>query len=106
MPYLNVMDLIRNGFTHHREITDWANAAGLCTPNTWPSKPWIDNLLPKVDRNTQLLADQDLPRCPNCGENVFQCSMRSLVCRGTLEERTTKLGALAGAKQNEQHRGH
>ncbi|GIS14548.1 MAG: hypothetical protein CM15mP116_11310 [Synechococcus sp.] len=29
MPYLNVMDLIHNGFTHHREITDWANAAGL-----------------------------------------------------------------------------
>ena len=28
MPYLNEMDLIRNGFTHHREITDWANAAG------------------------------------------------------------------------------
>ena len=42
-----------------------------CTPNTWPSKPWIDNLLPKVDRNTQLLADQDLPRCPNCGGPTF-----------------------------------
>ena len=30
---------------------------------------------------------------------VFQCSMRSLDCRGTLGERTTKLGTLAGTKQ-------
>ena len=42
-----------------------------CTPDTWPSKHWIDNLLPKVDCNTQMLADQDLPRCPNCGGPTF-----------------------------------
>ena len=66
----------RNGFDPQRVYSPQGDY-GLgqcrrpCTPNTWPSKPWIDNLLPKVDRNTQLLADQDLPRCPNCGGPTF-----------------------------------
>ena len=29
MLYLKVMDLIHNEFTHHREITDWANTAAV-----------------------------------------------------------------------------
>ena len=42
-----------------------------CTNATWASKPWVDTLLPQVNRETQMLDDALLPRCPNCGGNVF-----------------------------------
>ena len=52
MLYLKVMDLIHNGFTHHREITDWANAAGRAQQTLGRANPglrtcfrkWIETL--------------------------------------------------------------
>ena len=66
----------RNGFNRQRLYSPQGDY-GLgqcrrpCTAATWSSKPWIDNLLPQVDRSTQLLDDQLLPQCPNCGGPTF-----------------------------------
>lgn len=66
----------RNGFDQRRIYTPQGDY-GLgqcrsgCTQETWSSKPWIDNLLNQVDRSTQKLADELIPRCPNCGGPTF-----------------------------------
>lgn len=66
----------RNGFDREHVYTPQGDygrgqCRRPCTTETWSSQPWIDKLLPQVDRKTQLLADELLPRCPNCGGPVF-----------------------------------
>ncbi|MNR90149.1 NAD-dependent protein deacetylase [compost metagenome] len=43
-----------------------------CSDQTWPFKPVIDRILPKIDPATQAVTDPDLiPRCPACGGPAF-----------------------------------
>ncbi|GAA2295186.1 hypothetical protein GCM10010234_41260 [Streptomyces hawaiiensis] len=43
-----------------------------CSRDTWPSKPFLDPILAAYDRDTGRVTDpQALPRCPNCGAEVF-----------------------------------
>ena len=66
----------RNGFNVEQIYTPQGDygvgqCRAPCTNTTWSSKPWIDTLLPQVNRTTQMLDDALLPRCPNCGGKVF-----------------------------------
>ena len=66
----------RNGFSVEKIYTPQGDygvgqCRTPCTNATWSSKPWIDTLLPQVNRATQMLDDALLPHCPNCGGKVF-----------------------------------
>jgi hypothetical protein len=39
-----------------------------CTRETWEIKPFIDKLLPLIDSETFMIADEgEIPYCPYCG---------------------------------------
>ncbi|KAF2440757.1 macro domain-like protein [Karstenula rhodostoma CBS 690.94] len=46
-----------------------------CTPDSyWPSRPFLDKALPLIDAATQSLKDDSaVPRCKNCGGDLFLC---------------------------------
>ncbi|MFI1509143.1 NAD-dependent protein deacetylase of SIR2 family [Streptomyces sp. NPDC020597] len=67
----------RSGFAADRVFTPQGDYGRLqctvpCTPETWPSKPFLDRILAVYDRETGRVTDpRALPRCPNCGADVF-----------------------------------
>ena len=67
----------KNGFAEDRVFTPQGDYALMqcqtpCSPDTWPTKPLIDRILPAIDPSTQEVTDPNvLPRCPNCGEDVM-----------------------------------
>jgi NAD-dependent SIR2 family protein deacetylase len=68
---------VKNGFEEERIFTPQGNYALMqclkpCRNTTWPTKPVIDLILPKIDPETQEVTDPEvIPRCPNCGGPVF-----------------------------------
>ncbi|KAL5462101.1 hypothetical protein PMIN07_004984 [Paraphaeosphaeria minitans] len=46
-----------------------------CTPDSyWPSRPFLERALPLIDPVTQSLKDDTaIPRCQNCGGDLFIC---------------------------------
>ncbi|AVV42770.1 NAD-dependent protein deacetylase of SIR2 family [Streptomyces sp. ID05-04B] len=67
----------RSGFAPDRVFTPQGDYGRLqctvpCTLETWPSKPFLDTILAAYDRDTGRVTDsRALPRCPNCGGEVF-----------------------------------
>ncbi len=67
----------RNGFDSEHIYTPQGDYALLqctspCWRQVWPWKDQIDRIIASTDAKTQRLSDNDLvPRCPNCGEDVF-----------------------------------
>jgi NAD-dependent SIR2 family protein deacetylase len=66
----------RNGFDSKRLYTPQGDY-GLgqcrlpCSPRTWSSLSWIEQLLPMVERSSQMLPLEHIPQCPYCGGPVF-----------------------------------
>lgn len=43
-----------------------------CKKTVWDMKPFYDNMLSALDPHTQVLTDDSaIPKCPNCGEDMF-----------------------------------
>jgi NAD-dependent SIR2 family protein deacetylase len=67
----------RSGFAEERLFTPQGDYALMqcqkpCTSATWPTKPVIEKVLPKIEPATQRITDPGaLPRCPNCGGDVM-----------------------------------
>ncbi|MGW7166438.1 NAD-dependent protein deacetylase of SIR2 family [Streptomyces sp. NPDC054884] len=67
----------RSGFAADRIFTPQGDYGRMqctvpCTRETWPSKPFLDTILAAYDRDTGRVTDpRALPRCPNCGGEVF-----------------------------------
>ena len=68
---------VKNGFDEKRVFTPQGNYALMqclkpCRNTTWPTKPVIDRILPKIDPETQEVTDPEvIPHCPYCGGPVF-----------------------------------
>ena len=74
----NVDDMfVKNGFDEKRVFTPQGSYALMqclkpCRNKTWPTKPILDRILPKIDPETQEVTDPEvIPRCPYCGGPVF-----------------------------------
>ncbi|MFJ4536725.1 NAD-dependent protein deacetylase of SIR2 family [Streptomyces tibetensis] len=67
----------RSGFAPDRVFTPQGDYGRIqctvpCSHDTWPSKPFLDPILGAYDRDTGRVTDpQVLPRCPDCGAEVF-----------------------------------
>ncbi|MEW2401821.1 NAD-dependent protein deacetylase of SIR2 family [Streptomyces sp. NPDC046862] len=67
----------RNGFAPDRVFTPQGDYGRLqctvpCSRETWSSRPFLDTILAVYDRDTGRVTDPAaLPRCPNCGADVF-----------------------------------
>lgn len=67
----------RNGFDPQKLFTPQGDYGQMqccraCKPVTWDSAPIIQKLLDAMDPVEQVITDLDaLPRCPNCGGEVF-----------------------------------
>jgi NAD-dependent SIR2 family protein deacetylase len=67
----------RNGFDADRVFTPQGDYGRLqctvpCTQETWPTRGFLDTILATYDRDTGRVTDPAaLPRCPNCGADVF-----------------------------------
>ena len=68
---------VKNSFDAKRVFTPQGSYALMqclkpCRNKTWPTKPIIDRILPKIDPKTQEVTDPEvIPRCPYCGGPVF-----------------------------------
>jgi O-acetyl-ADP-ribose deacetylase (regulator of RNase III)/NAD-dependent SIR2 family protein deacetylase len=67
-----------------------------CTPESyWPSTPFLDEALPLIDPVTQSLKDDSaVPRCENCGGDMFICVRAA----GWFNERPYRAGEARWAK--------
>ncbi|HEY0709846.1 MAG TPA: NAD-dependent protein deacetylase of SIR2 family [Polyangia bacterium] len=67
----------RNGFDESRLFTPQGDYARMqcrrpCVRHTWPTQTFIEPALATLDPDTQeVTSPQAIPRCPNCGGEVF-----------------------------------
>ncbi len=68
---------LKNGFAEDRLYTRQGDYALMqcqtpCSNAVWPTWPFIEPILPKIDPATQRVTDPNvLPHCPHCGEDVI-----------------------------------
>lgn len=67
----------KNGFDSYKIYTPQGSYGNIqcttpCSHQVWDTKPFFDKMVKNLDAETQILADDSaIPKCPNCGENMF-----------------------------------